>query len=172
MADPNFLVLKPGVTVKLNVDALPDAAGREKARTQLTEKLSAMGCKVGSSGTIDLVATFEFGEIEEISYHSFGFGSMGPPGSSNDTQKFRPYTFHLKFIYQQETAWQGMGGQTGAPHSLDLEEGETIATALKRLEKPNYDFFERIELPETLMKPTVNTNGTLGTSEITVDGLQ
>ncbi|HYW78356.1 MAG TPA: hypothetical protein VE890_02230, partial [Thermoguttaceae bacterium] len=172
MADPDFLVLKPGVTVKLNVDGLPVAADREKARAQLTEKLSTLGFKVDSNGTIELVATLEFGEPEEISYRSFGFGFSGPPGSSSGTGKFRPYTFRLKFIYQEQTAWQTLGGQTSAPYSLDLKEGETIATALRRLEKPDYSFFERVELPESLMKPTGNSSGTLGSSSITAYGLE
>ena len=54
------------------------------------------------------------------------------------------------------------------PRHLSLKDGEAITEALRRHEKPNYAWFDRIELPVVLRKPTGST--TLGTTKVTDAG--
>jgi len=161
MNDPGFFVLKPGVTVRLNLDGLPDPGQRNKVQAALTQKLQSQGFQVGSSGTIDLVAEVEEGEKEKITYQMFGrFG--------RETVKIRKFTSRVKFVHQGKVAWQAAG--TNIPGFIHLEKNETVQKHLKKLEKPNYDYFERVDLPKLLTKPTGAP--TLGTSRFTVSGLQ
>lgn len=158
---PDFFVLKPGVTVKLMLDALQDAQEREKARAALTTKLKERGCEVGANGTIELVATTEAGEEQDVSYHGFGISPF-------KTYKVRNYLSKLSFNYQGKVCWQTSG--SSVPGFIQLKEGETIEQVLRRSERPNYAVFQNVELPKMLMKPT-GTDG-LGASQVTVAGVQ
>ena len=62
------LVLKPGTVVKLNVSDLPDMAERAKVAKALEEQLVKKGCKVGASGTIELIASDELGKQIELNF--------------------------------------------------------------------------------------------------------
>lgn len=161
MQQPDFFVLKPGVTVRVNVDALPDAAEREKAREALTRKLKERGLSVGPQGTIDLVATTEAGQERDVSYHGFGISPW-------KTYKVREYISRLAFVYKGETTWQTQG--SSVPGFIQLQEGETIEQVLRRSERPSYAVFQNVELPKVLMKPMAG--GGLGTSQVSVAGVQ
>jgi hypothetical protein len=158
---PDFLVLKPGTTVKLVLESLQDAQEREKVRAALTAKLKERGCTVGPNGTIELVGTAEAGQERDISYHGFGISPW-------KTHKVREYISKLTFNYQGKLTWQTQG--SSVPGFIQLKEGETIDQVLRRSERPNYTFFEHAELPKVLMKPT-GAEG-LGTSQVTVSGVQ
>jgi len=161
MQQPDFFVLKEGTTVKLNVDALPDAAEREKARDTLTKKLKERGFKVGPEGMIELVASTEAGKEQDISYHGFGVNPW-------KTYKVREYLTRLAFVYQGKNTWQTQG--SSVPGFISLKEGETIDQVLRRSERPNYNFFEHVEMPKVLMKP-MGPDG-LGASQVSVSGVQ
>jgi hypothetical protein len=159
---PDFLILKPGVTVKLNVDALPDPQEREKVRQALTQKLKDRGCSAGPNGTIELVATAQAGEERDVSYHGFGVSPW-------KTHKVREYISKLVFSYQGKVAWQSQG--SSVPGFIQLKEGETIDQVLRRSERPNYTFYEHVELPKVLMKPNPMGTG-LGSSQVSTAGVQ
>ncbi len=161
MLAPDFFVLKPGVTVRVNVDALPDPVEREKARAALTQKLEANGLRVGPQGTIDLIASTEVGKQREVSYHTFG-----RPGEQHYT--IQEHSSRVKFIYQGKVAWEAQS--VNIPGMLHLKEGETVQQVLKQHERPNYAYFQGVELPRLLTKPTGSP--TLGSSKVTVAGLQ
>lgn len=161
MQDPDFFVLKPGTTVRLDLDGLPDPAEREKVRDTLTKKLTDRGFKTGASGTITLTASAEAGEERDVSYH--GFGSLG-----FRSYKVREYHTKLAFVYQGKTVWQTQG--SSVPGFIQLKEGETMEQVLRRSEKPNYAVYEHVELPKMLMKPTSGDG--LGSSQVSVAGVQ
>lgn len=162
MQDPDFFVLKPGTAVRVLLDALPDAGAREKVRAALNEKLEANGFHAADDGTIDLIANVETGDEREVTYRTVG------RGFGVRTYKFRPHINRLRFVYEGETAWQVQA--SNVPGFVRLTEGETMEQFLKRQEKPNYGYFERVTLPKILTKPTGSP--TLGSSKVTVAGLQ
>ena len=94
-------MLKPGTTVKLNVDGLPDPAERDKARAAIEKRLEANGFKVGPEGTIELVAATEVGKEREVSYRSIGRGFPAVK-----SYKVREHIARVKFVYQGLTAWE------------------------------------------------------------------
>jgi hypothetical protein len=165
MEAPDFFVLAPGTTVKLNVDQLPQPEERDKVRAALTEKLTAGGCKIGPEGTIELVATVESKPIEQM-YRKFGRVAQ----TEARVQKYtvQEFTSRLAFVYQGKPAWQSQAVST--PHLLRAKAGQTIEAALHETEKPNYEFLTRVALPKKLMKPM--PEGALGTTRVSREGLQ
>jgi hypothetical protein len=161
MAESDFFVLKPGTTVAIDVSGLADADQRDKVRTALEEKLKANDCQVGESGTITLAALTEVGKERDVSYHTFG-----RPGSR--TYKVKEHFSRLKFLYQGKPAWETSAGNV--PFFVRLKEDQTMQQYLKEHEKPNYDWFTKVELPKLLTKPTGRP--TLGTSQVTTAGVR
>lgn len=161
MAEPDFFVLKPGTTVSIDVSGLTDADQRDKVRAALEEKLKANGCQVGDGGTITLTALTEVGKEREVSYHTFGrIGSK--------TYKVKEHFSRVKFVYQGKPAWETSAGNV--PFFVRLKEGQTMEQYLKEHEKPNYDWFAKVELPKLLTKPTGRP--TLGNSQVTTAGVR
>lgn len=162
MAAPDFFVLREGTRVRLDVTGIEDAEQQEEVRKQLEERLEARGFQVDDQGTITLVASTERGDRREISYRTIG------RGFGVRTYEVREFVSRLAFEYEGKTAWQSRG--TNLPGFVRLEEGQTMQQYLRRSERPNYAFFERIELPRLLMKPT--NGAVLGRSKVTAGGIQ
>jgi hypothetical protein len=164
METPDFFVLKPGTTVRVNVAGLGDAGEQEKAAAALAQKLQANGCQVGAGGAVELVASVEMGKPRKVSYSSFG-----PFGAGGQSYSVQEYVSRLKFVYQGQTAWEV--ACSSVPGFLHLRDGETIEQALRNSERPNYAWFNTVELPKVLQKPTPGAI-TLGASEVTVSGVR
>jgi hypothetical protein len=156
MSQPDFFLLQPGSRVRLEVNAFPDATELEKARTALTEKLQANGFQVDPSSEIALVASVEREDKSELSVRGPFFAE------GERTYKFQHYRSSLKFVYQGNTVWQRES--TNAPHFIDRKLTETVEQSLKRREKPDYQLFQTVELPKTLVKS--DHSGALGSSNV------
>jgi hypothetical protein len=164
-ADPKFYVFRPDVTVRLNLDGLPDAAARDKVRTVLTGKLRANGCYVGPKGTIDLVANIKQDppQPESRERHLMAplpprpFGPFGPRGpffrDSEPEQETPPPpqgTCSLQLVYEGQTVWE--------------------ASRWGPLDGSEYIWFIAVKLPEHASKG--GTSEALGSSEVTPSGLR
>jgi hypothetical protein len=163
LSDPNLFVLKAGTKVKLNLDGIPDAAQRERVQQGLTQRLKSIECQVAADGTIDLVASMEGPKDREISFRRAG------------DYKMKEYISRLKFVYQGQTAWETAA--TNVPvFIVHLKKGENIESHLRGLEKPNYEIFDRVELPKFIQKPAAGKAAggslTLGQSRVTASGIQ
>lgn len=164
MKDPQFWVLTKGTTVRLDLHGLPDKEQQQRIGDLLTKKLTALGMQVGRKGTIDLVASVtESPQKKDVSYGR-GFSPFG----RGLPFKVREFTSKLAFVYQGDTAWEQSG--TNIPRSVSLQSGQTMNEALRRHEKPNYAWFDRVELPAVLRKPT--GSATFGTTKVTDSGLR
>lgn len=163
LTQPDLFVLRSGSAVKLNLNGISDAAQRETVRKALTDQLQKIGCTAGDNGTIELAASVEGPKDRDVRY-MFGGGDY----------KVKEYTSRLKFVYQGQTAWEQTG--TNVPGVLSLKKGENVGDKLREHEKPNYVFFERVELPKFLQKPVQGQGAgaslTLGQSRVTTSGLQ
>jgi hypothetical protein len=165
MQEPDFWVLAKGTKVRLNLDGIPDPDRRDKIRAAFTKKLSDQGCHVGEDGSIELVATVKESEKKkEVSYGRF------PGGFSRDALPFklREFTSRVQFVYQGKSAWEQTA--TNIPSGFSLKEGESVNEVLERHEKPNYYWFEQLEFPPVLRKPT--DAATLGVTKVTTAGLK
>jgi WD40 repeat protein len=162
IADPEFFVLKPGATVKVVVNGLSDPSRQGSVTEALAAKLAAIGAKAGPGGTLELAATTEVGKQREITYRTMG------RGFGAQTYKVQEYISRIKFVYQGKTAWES--SSYNIPHIVSLRNGQTMEAYLKEQEKPNYDFFSRVELPKLLQRPTGTP--TLGSSQVTASGVR
>jgi hypothetical protein len=161
MGDPNFFVLKPGVTARIDVNGVTDPGQRDRVMASLAEALRKNEENGGKSGSIDLVATTEIGKDREVAYRSFG-------SFRTQTYKVKEYISRVKFVYGGKTAWET--SSYNIPHMAMLKEGQTVESYLRDQEKPNYDFFARVELPKFLTKPS--GGATLGTSQVSTSGVR
>jgi hypothetical protein len=156
-------VLHSGTTVKLNVNGIPDAGQREQVRKALVDRLQTIGCQAGDNGTIELAASMEGPKDRDVRY-MFGGGDY----------KVKEYIARLKFVYQGQSAWETSG--SNVPGVVSLKKGENIADKLRESEKPDYGFFDRVQLPKFLQKPSqgqgAGSSLTLGQSNVTTSGVQ
>jgi hypothetical protein len=162
LADPTFFVLKAGASARINVDALTDPSRKSAVLNALTEKLTAIGAKVVPGATLELVASTEAGKQREITYRTIG------RGFGSNTYKVQEYISRVKFVYQGKTAWET--STMNIPMFISLRNGQSMEAYLKEQEKPNYDFFSRVELPKLLTRPT--GAATLGSSRVTSSGVR
>jgi WD40 repeat protein len=162
LAEPDFFVVKPGVTVTIDVIGVTDENQREKVAAALKAKVEANGGQVSDDGTITLKASTERGKEREVSYHTFGMPFR------DRTYKVREFTSKVQFVYQGKTAWQA--AVNNIPFFVRLGENETMEQYLKKHEKANYEWFEKVELPKLLTKPTGSPG--LGSSRVTPAGLR
>ena len=162
LTDPTLFVLKAGTTVKLDLNGIADVAQRATVEAALTKQLAAIDCKPGPVGTIDLVASVEGPKDRKISYHGAG------------TYQTKEFFTRLKFVYQGQPAWEA--SSSNIPFFLQYGKDDNIENALRKREKPDYDFFSRTELPKFLQKPATGQGAgkslTLGQSTITTAGLK
>lgn len=162
LTDPTLFVLRAGTTVKLDLTGIADATQRAAVEQALIKRLATIDCKPGPAGTIDLVASLEGPKDREMRYHFSG------------TYKTKEFITHLKFVYQGQPAWEATGSNISFIISLGRD--DNIENYLRQREKPDYTFFDRVELPKFLQKPTAGQGPgrslTLGQSTISTAGLK
>ena len=163
LTDPNLFVLKSGTSVRIDVNGIPDAGQRERVANGLAKQLESIECKGGPTGSIDLVATVEGPKQIELRYRGIG------------DYKFQESITRVKFVYQNQVVWETT--QSNAPFFVQLKRGENMESHLREREKPNYEFFEKVQLPKFLQKPVAGGQGTgnsltLGQSKITTSGIR
>lgn len=156
-SDPSLWILRSGTTVKLNVSGISDGSQRERVAQWLTNRLKAIGCQAGTNGTIELAASVEGPTEREISYTFLG------------TARVKEYISRVKLIYQGQPAWETSIGNV--PGIVSVKRGDSLESTLREFENPNYTFFERVELPKLLQKPSGGQGPraglTLGQSKLT-----
>ncbi|MFT3881312.1 MAG: SHD1 domain-containing protein [Gemmatales bacterium] len=166
--DPNFFVLKPGATVRVDASGISDSTLQQEAIEALTRKLEETGFKVGSGGPT-LVAGLEKSKDHEVSYHMFG------PGFGRDKTHTVPgWTYTLKLVADGRTQWS-TGGGNHPPHFIQLKKDETIESHLKQYGTPNANFFKHVELPKYVARalsdqPQGSTS--LKRSQVTSNGIR
>ena len=162
---PDFFILKPGTTVKLNLDKLPDPAEREKTRASLTERLQANGCQVGQDGTIELLASVE---QKPVKLHVQLRGVLPPNAPRELVFDVQEFTSRISLVYNGKSAWGSVAESLPSFVSLEIKPGQTVEAAVRETEKPRYDFFQKVRLPAKVMKPISG----LGTSWVKYTGIK
>ncbi len=164
--DPNFFIFKPGVTVSIDVNGIPDASQRPSVLQSLTANLAKNGVKVAAGSPVTVVASLEQGKEQEIAYRSFGAGRQV------ERFKVRPWMSRLKIVYEGKAAWDS--GASSMPHfeMTRLQKDESLQDHVKKFELPNYKYFANAELPKMLTRPTGQNAGVLGTSQVSLSGIR
>jgi hypothetical protein len=163
LQQPDLFVFHKGTPVRLDVSGIPDPTEQTKATESLTKKLKALNCPIGPTGNVDIVAMVEGPKAREISYMNSG------------TYQVQEYFTRLKIVYQGQVVWETH--YTNIPGFLQLKQGENVEGVLRKAsEKPAYELYESVVLPEFVQKPLDNQNPgapqTLGASQVTSQGLR
>lgn len=167
MSDPTFFILKPGKSVAIDVNAIPDASQRNGVAQAITANLAKNGVKVAAGSPLVVLAALEPGKEQEIAYRSFGRG-----GRSVERFKIRPWTGRIKFVYQGQTAWESSASTVPMFEFARLKKDESLQDHVKKFEQPNYQYFGNVELPKLLTKPSGNNAGTMGMSQVSTSGVR
>jgi hypothetical protein len=160
-ASGSLSCLRAGTAVKLNVAGILDPTQRDRVTQGLTARLKAIDCTVDPNAPLELAAFVEGPKVREVSY--IGSGDY----------KVQEYIVRVRFVYQGQPAWET--SSTNVPGFILLERGQNIEGYLREHEKPNYAFFENVELPKFLQKPSGAGAGnslTLGQSQVTTSGVK
>lgn len=166
LSDPNFFIVKPGATVSIDVNGIPDFSRRNEVIQSLTSNLSGMGIKVAASSPVVFQASMEQGKEQQIAYRSIG------RGFHVDRFKVRPWIANLKVVYNGKIAWQSGGSSMPAFDVAHLKKNESLQDHVQKFQQPNYTYFQRVELPKLVTRPTGQFAGTLGTSNVTTSGIR
>jgi hypothetical protein len=161
LSDSDLFVVKAGAKVKIDVSAVP-AAEQERVKAALSKRLQAIGCVSDDAGTVRLIAMVDGPKERAISYMHSG------------DYKVQEYITKAQFVYNDQVAWEA--SSTNVPFFISLKKGENIGDHLKAREKPDFAFFDHVELPKFVQKPTPKQGATgsvtLGQSRVTITGLQ
>jgi SLA1 homology domain 1, SHD1 len=166
MRDPNFFIVKPGSSVSIELNGIPDASRQNEVIQSLTANLSKIGVRVAAGSPVTLQASIEQGKEEEISYRKIG-GGFGV-----ERFKVHPWISRIKLVYGGQTAWESGGSSVPVFEMTHLKKGETLQDHVRKLEQPNYAYFANLELPKLVTRPTGQGSGTLGVSTVTLAGIR
>lgn len=158
--DPEKLyLLKPGTRVKLQV-----ACGSHNPQVQLAlaKQIQDNGWVLDAAAPLTLFAEMGRGETQTVQYRA-QFG-----GSRNQSATVTPYFSTVKIMQGETVAWQS-GSSSGLPPVMFLQEGETAQSKANAMQKPDPQFFERVEIPEKVFDPRFRDG--FGISTISSRGL-
>ncbi|WP_337177821.1 SHD1 domain-containing protein [Paludisphaera sp.] len=167
LANPESFALRPGATVTIDVNGVPDASERDKIARALTDRLARNQVKVAPGSPLVLAATVTPGKEQEISYRTFGAGFR------TDNFKVRPQVSGIKLTFQGQLAWEAAATTLPMMDFAHLGPNETLADHVKKFERPNYGFFEGVEIPRRVARP--GPGGpvvALGSSQVSATGVR
>ena len=142
-----------GTSVRIEVTGVEKADDQEKIRQSLVARLAEIGCTPSDKGTFTLAAAVETND------------------RSQGNSKSKEMRSTLRLVSGTKTLWEQKSG-TYKSESWATETGYRWSDSGT---KP-VDFFAKAKLPSSLLQPSDNRNGpplgTLGQSQVTVDGLR
>jgi hypothetical protein len=160
----SLLAIQPGSQISLSFNLQGAPEEQQKAVQALTAQLAANGMKVNNGGALVLQASTETGKSQEISYRSFGRG-----GRNSETAKVTEQISRVRLIENGKVLWEAVS-VSGAPHFLQMKEGETLDQALAKYQQPNLQFFSTVKVPQYVARPS--EAGAYGASNLTPQGIQ
>jgi hypothetical protein len=154
----SMMALKSGTPVQLIVKAGTDQA---QVQAALEEKIRKNGWVLSPDAAIVMTAEMSRGKTQRVTYRFWESGR-------NETVSLTPHISSLKIEVDGKTAWSS-GTRSGAPGSVELEEGQSLQAEVNRWQTPNPEFYETVEIPPTILHPNLRRG--LGLSHVTTRGL-
>ena len=147
--DSKLMALRPGSEVSLKIDAIPgvDAAEIEAGLQAAVEKA---GWKVKKGSKVQIIAKIERGKNQTLTFRTLG-STRSAPG---ETVNMKPYTASVEIRSGSDVLWS-RSSTNMVPSLLRLEAGETVQQAVKRFEKADPAYFERLTIPPKILRPEV-----------------
>jgi hypothetical protein len=159
--DPeSLLIMKAGSEVKLDIRTGTNDA---KVRAALEAEVNKNGWVLSDSASAVLIAEMKQGESQTVTYSSTGFG-----GGGQQSATITPFISSLQLKIGDTIAWSS-GTSTGAPPFVRLEQGQSLQGEVSKWQKPDPDFYGRVDIPDRIMDPKKKDG--LGTTDVTTRGL-
>ena len=157
----SLMILKPGMSVRLEVNV---GADTQRVQAVLERIIKKNGWKLDPAASIAVVAEVTNGQQQQITYVPV----MMPLSSEGQTVTVTPVISRVAIRINNKDAWSS-ATTSGAPPTIQLKEGETAQNEVAKLQKPNLDFFESLDIPDSIYDPEKRDG--LGISLITTRGL-
>jgi hypothetical protein len=164
LSPDQLLALKPGSTVRLNVNVPVAPSQRPKIIETLTARLQENGVSTAPKSPLVVEALSEKGKTKSVTYKRFGFRG------GKDTVQVTEQVYKLSVKEDDVVIWQSVR-VNAAPPILHLQEGQTIEQALGEYTKPDLSFFLNTPIPRMLARPGKH-NGAYGVSKLTAQRMQ
>lgn len=159
-----LLALRPGSSVRLNVQLGFSAELQPKIVAGLSERLKENGIRVAPDAKLLFEATAEQAGQQPVEYKEFGLRGRAT------TVQVNRNVYYLRIKEGDTVLWQA-GGPTDPPPLVMLENGEIPQSALNRFNALNQDFFLKTPLPKQLARIGKH-NGFFGVSRLSASGIE
>ncbi|MGY8771034.1 MAG: hypothetical protein ACKVH8_21695 [Pirellulales bacterium] len=150
--DPNLMVVKPGTEVALNVQRI-EGVDVEEIRAGLQTAVERAGWKVVQSSPIQVSANIGRKKKQKMTFRSIG----SPLFSGGETVSITPYTAGLTVTRGEDLLWS-RSSRSMVPFIIHMEKGESLKKAVKKYEKADPAFFERLTFPPSILKPEISNS--------------
>ena len=176
-SDPELLLIHRGASAAIDVSGLAPQH-QAPVREVIAQKLAALGVTVSADAQARFVARESTREPRTIWIEDRRNQRMGLPlpfihGARTENGFERTITesvTSLSVVFQDQSAWSS--GRVSRPSSrIRLSPNESIDAALIRLTAPDYGFFDSVEIPQNIIRPT-DGQRVAGSSTITLEGVQ
>jgi hypothetical protein len=146
-AGDSAMLVRPGSAVSIAIESTVGEVDHGAIKSALASAAEKAGWKVADTGPIVLVAKIGRGKTEQLNFRSLGGGNR-----TQSTASLTPFTAQLEIRRDATVLWT-RSTENRIPSRLRLEEGETVQDAVRRYEKPDPQFFSRLNLPPRIPKP-------------------
>ncbi|MEO8494068.1 MAG: SHD1 domain-containing protein [Planctomycetota bacterium] len=157
--DAKLMALRPGSEVALKIEAV-EGVDKAEIEAGLQAAVEKAGWKVKNGAKVQIIAKIERGKTETLRFRTLGSAGSG---ASGETVNMKPYTASVEIRSGSDVLWS-RSSTNMVPHLLRMEAGETLQQAVKRYEKADPAYFERLTIPPKILRPEIGK--TVGHSRI------
>jgi hypothetical protein len=173
LSEEQYRGIQPGETVSVEMRVSASSQKQKEIETLLRRQLEDHGIKVAPNQRLKLVVSTELGETEKIVCQKLR-GLIPTPQFSKlegapETIGFRQQISKVVFLIDGKLAWES-SHTVGAPSHIPLKEGESVEQAVRKYEKPDLEFFSRVQLPAHVARP--RRMRSFGASVLTPEGVR
>ncbi|MFO0869609.1 MAG: SHD1 domain-containing protein [Pirellulales bacterium] len=154
----DLMIVKQGTELAVNIQC---GEYNDRVYAALQQIAARNGWVLNQNAPLVIVCEMKRGEQQNVTYRSFQSGTT-------ETVSFVPFLSLVRIMSGQRIAWQS-GTATGAPPVVSLRGGQTAQGEVDQWQRPDPQFFERLEIPAQILDPD-KQNG-LGTTQVTNRGL-
>ena len=159
--DAIFLV-RPGTTVAVDVQLIP-GVDREPIVAALRGAVERAGWKVADQAPVVVVAKMGRGQAQQLRFRRAGISPLfAQPGDITEAT-LTPFTADLEIRKDAVVLWKRKT-ENFVPFSLQLNEGETVQQAVSKFERPDPEFFGRLNFPPRI--PLAKVSETIGLTSL------
>jgi hypothetical protein len=142
------LIVEPGTAVAVRVETT-QPVDTQAITDAIRQAAQRAGWKVQPRAPIELVALIGRGETQTLNYRK-GIG----PSTTEESAMITPFTSELQIRRGDNTLWTSRTSNH-VPFTLFLKDGETLQQAVSKFERPDADFFQRIQLPPRIVNTAI-----------------